>query len=437
LRALATFKELKRLEQASLKSPKDFSKLADYGLALFDAGFPDKALKILSGIPKASQQHSTAVELVKGHCLSAIGALGDAEASYRRLLQASSPDIQAIAFWSLADLKRPVLTETDQAHIHTLVKTHPKSDLNYLALFALGTLLDQNQDHDLAFQVFQLANRAVAALRPYDPMTYLERLQNLAQGSRPLPSSDQTPTPVFIVGVPRSGSTLLEQILSVHPSIEATHELPFIDTLMQSSEFQDAHALDNNNQLVDDLRAMYFEYVSHYYAGSPKVFTDKWLDNFWHAPMVFKLFPEARMVSVSRGVADNIMGLFRQYFATGNAFAFDLKAALHFISLTLSATEQLQRQYPDQFRLIDYELLVTNTATVTAQLFDFLSVKTAAPASLPANLSGAIMTPSGQQLRQGISTDYLNRSTPYLKHLAPYQKQIDILEARRYALLAG
>ena len=441
LTAETAFADLDRSQRDFKARPQDKTLQRAYGLALFDMGFAERALTILSPLVDTTRLDDAAVTLVIGHCHSALGDIYHAVAAYRLLLGSSEPDARSIAYWSLADLKQYRLSKAELTGLQQHLKDAQDTAQIHLAEFAIAWALDLAGDYAEAFSRLQQANQKVAVHRHYPAILYNQQLAGLdrQQPQQPKPHAP-CPTPLLIVGLPRSGSTLLEQLLASSPMIASTHELPFVqhmaETISAKAGPLSLYDVQFDAAQAQSLRDVYLQQVARYLPGSAPFFVDKWLDNFWYAPLIFDLFPEARMLRVSRDIADNLIGLFRQYFGAGNGFAFDLKAALHYCSVYLSAMTKLQQRYPRQVMIVDYQNLVTKTPAAMAQIAQFCGFD---PITNPQGLSqssGPIMTPSGNQLRDGISTRYLNQSAHYADGLAPFQTQIRLLENRRAALLS-
>jgi tetratricopeptide (TPR) repeat protein len=440
LKAKAAFTALDRLARDFELTPHDSALQRAYGLALFDLGFAERALSALSPLLDSTRLDDPAITLVVGHCHSALGDIQQAATAYRALLNASQPDARSIAYWSLADLKQFRFTDVELTQLRQHLNDAQGTPQIHLAEFAMAWALDFAGDATHAFLQLQRANEKVAVHRQYPASQFNQQLADLER-HQPSQARNYAPcaTPLFIVGLPRSGSTLLEQLLASSPLITATHELPFVQQIAEAISAK-AHPLSIydaqfNAKQAQSLRDQYLQQAHRYLEGSTPFFIDKWLDNFWYAPLIFDLFPEARMLSVSRDIADNLIGLFRQYFGTGNAFAFDLKAALHYCSVHLGAMAKLQQQYPRQVMVLDYKRLVTETPLVMAQIAKFCGFEPISNVQAISGFSGSIMTPSGNQLRDGITTQYLNRSAQYSDGLAPFQTQIRLLENRRATLI--
>lgn len=442
LQEKTAFADLDRLQQDFALDPNDALLQRAYGLALFDLGFADRALLTLSPLFDPNRVNDPTITLVMGHCHSALGNIQLAATAYRALLKTSEPDARSIAYWSLADLKQYQFSDIELMQLRQHLKAAQGTPQIHLAEFAMAWVLDSAGDPIHAFSCLQHANEKVAAHRHYSAIQFNQQLASL---ERHQPSHARiyapSPTPFFIVGLPRSGSTLLEQLLASSPLITATHELPFVqqiaETIRTKTHPRSSYDAQFDTKQAQSLRDHYLGQADRYIESSVPFFIDKWLDNFWHAPLIFDLFPEARMLSVSRDIADNLIGLFRQYFGTGNAFAFDLKAALHYCSVYLAAMTKLQQQYPRQVMVLDYQSLVTQTPVVMAQIAKFCGFEPISNAEAISGFSGSIMTPSGNQLRDGITTQYLNRSARYAEALAPFQTQIKLLENRRATLIGA
>jgi hypothetical protein len=145
--------------------------------------------------------------------------------------------------------------------------------------------------------------------------------------------------------MPRAGSTLLEQMLASHSRVEATSELPFIENLARSLDqqggFANALARLTAAQSRQAGRA-YLEQVRPFLTGSTAAFVDKWPDNFWYVGLIESLFPDPRVVNIVGDPLDNAMGVYKQYFAIGNAHS----SRIEWIAGEAAAVSQGRRQRP-------------------------------------------------------------------------------------------
>ncbi|MES2137179.1 MAG: sulfotransferase, partial [Pseudomonadota bacterium] len=183
--------------------------------------------------PRAEAQHW----IMYGHSLRFAGRTEEAIAAYRRVVE-QDPE-RGEAWWALADIKAKVLTDADMATMEQAL-AEAVDALNLVPLhMALGRGWDDRGDHPRAFEHYQSGNRLRAELIDYDPRELTGEVDAFIAMTRPgqfgAHAEADGRAPVFLVSLPRSGSTLLEQILGRHPDIEPTGELPYVRALMRSS----------------------------------------------------------------------------------------------------------------------------------------------------------------------------------------------------------
>ncbi len=272
-----------------------------------------------------------------GHVLKTVGRTGEAVAAYRRALDLD-PRLGE-AWWSLANLKTVRFSEADvQAMADALDAELAETDRLQLQ-FALGKALEDAGRHAEAFRRYA-AGAAIQRRRlAYDPdettiqMRRAKALFGKAFFAAHAGQGDPRPDPIFVVGLPRSGSTLVEQILASHSQVEGTQELPYIPELAarlagparreREGAYPDVLAALTSAELAA-LGAEYLERAAvHRKLGRP-YFIDKLPNNWMHVGLVRLILPNAKVIDARRHPLGCGFSAFKQHFAVGQPFSYDL-----------------------------------------------------------------------------------------------------------------
>lgn len=265
--------------------------------------------------------------------------------------------------------------------------------------FELGTILDALGDYDAAFEAYALGNQEQLEVTQhrYDParnrdlaerlITFFTRERMQAMGQLSPPPSANLPRPIFIVGFPRSGTTLVEQILGVHPEITAGDELPYLSeiasgacTVLGSQQgYPDCLTDIARPQHHDALRGFRDYYLHH--AGNrglpakdKRLFTDKMPLNEWHLGLVRLIFPDSPVIHVVRHPLDSCLSSHFQNLVHGDYCAYHLETAAQHYALTYRLAEHYRQQLGLRFLRVRYEDLVDDFESNVRKLLEFVGV---------------------------------------------------------------
>jgi Flp pilus assembly protein TadD len=312
--------------------------------------------------------------------------------------------------------------------------------------FELGQLHDLVNDAEKAFACFAYANSRQAATpdaRQYDKPAYLNAMKRLQDAAGPLPAKTDEPSPVFLVGFPRSGTTLLDQILSSHPAVRVTEEKPVVDKMLGEMARMTGSAakgwIDNKDYpaavaaltdaQVEELRGIF---NAEHGDSEGKLLVDKLPLNMLHAGFIRRVFPGAKFILALRHPCDSVLSCYMQRFALNAAM-------VHFLDLADTA-----RLYDEAFTLwhkqnidahiVKYEDVVGDfRATIKATL-DFLGLpwdEAVMEYDKTAKDRGVINTPSYRQVTEKIYTRasgrwlrYRAQLQPVLDRLAPHAEKL-------------
>jgi tetratricopeptide (TPR) repeat protein len=367
------------------------------------------------------------------HALKAVGRTGEAIAAYRRCL-ALEP-WAGDAWWSLANLKTFRFEDADVAALRAQLARADLAagDRAHLS-FALGKALEDRAEYAGSFDSYARGNalrraqasysaeRNGASLRRaaeiYDEAFFRERE---GQGC-------PAPDPIFVVGMPRAGSTLVEQILASHPRVEGTMELDEIlaiaRTLWRQATPGPASSPAPYHEVLSTLdagalRALGEAYLErtriHRKTGAP-FFVDKMPNNFAHAGLILLALPNAKIVDVRRHPMACGFSMFKQQFARGQDFSYDLDDIGRYYRDYAEYMAHFERVRPGRILRVSYEALVADTEAQVRRLLEYCGLPFDPACLRFFENDRPVRTASSEQVRQPIYREGLE----HWKHFEPW-----------------
>ena len=314
-----------------------------------------------------------------------------------------------------------------------------------LRVFTLGKSYDKIKNFDKAYDNFVKANEISSQLKGknINKDFYIEKIKirnsffsNLKKeewSSTKLP--DFQNNPIFMVGFPRSGTTLLDNILSSHPSIEVIEEKSMVPKLIQSLNHlakNDLHNLKNiNSEQIQKLRSNYFDDLYSHVENkdNSKIYIDKLPLNIIYIGEIFKIFPQAKFIFSIRHPCDCVLSCFMQTFAINNAMAnfLNLKDSAKLYNLIMKLWNQYITTFDINYHEVKYENLVQNLEITSRQLLKFLELPwddNVLKFNKTAKEKKQIKTPSYDQVIRPIYSDSAGRWKMYTKQIS---KDFEIL----------
>ncbi len=308
--------------------------------------------------------------------------------------------------------------------------------------FALGAIFDREARYDEAFANYMVAN--IARGEHYDASAHEHFVDNLIESfdaglfSRHnnvrsvMQDESVDVTPVFIVGMPRSGASLVEQILAGHSEIHAAGELDRIErishglsALMESQSSYPAGIAQLSSQSLRQTARAHRQYLHQLAAGEPMV-TDKMPSNYLHLGLIAILFPQAKIIHCERDPLDVCVSCFFQNFTGRHAYASDLQALGHYYNQYQRLMSHWQNVLPTPILNVSYEQLVSDTENETRRIIGFLELEWQ-PACLQFHqLDRAVNTASLAQVRKPVYRSAIGRWRNYDKYLQALKKTIGL-----------
>lgn len=401
------------------------------GNTLQDMGKIDEAEASYRSALQISCNHAEAHGNL-GEILMESGRFGEAEASFHRALQIK-PDCIKVRM-NLALLKK---TKTDDENMAALVaadeavrsgaKPLPGEDAAYLH-FALGKCHDDLCEYEKAFPHFFEGNRIKRATFDYDPdkmaqiFASIMRNFDAAAIGRLRGGGDPSRLPIFVLGMPRSGTTLTEQIVASHPEVHGAGELP--DLMAIAMRDAGGAAFPDNLRSLDPARltAWGAEYVAGLQRRAPNMgrITDKMPENFLAVGLIHLMLPNAKIIHVNRNPVDTCLSCFFQLFREKQEFTYDLAELGRYYAGYARLMEYWRKVLPEgAFLDVRYEEVVSDQEAQSRRIIEYCGLEWD-DACLDFHRSKrAVRTASMAQVRQPMYKSSVERWRPYEKHLKP------------------
>ncbi len=375
-----------------------------------------------------------------GHALKTAGQEQEGIAAYRKSIELEP--LLGEAYWSLANLKTFRFTQHDVTAIQTAL-TKPDAELdNHERLhfhFARGKALEDAGDYAASFADYSEGNRLRRNEIYYDAAENGARLRRSRTLYTPGFLSEraglgcEAPDPIFIVGLPRSGSTLLEQILASHSQVEGTMELPYITAMARAltwsaNEAETAKYPDVLAKLSPERwRSLGEEYLAsariHRRRGTP-FFIDKMPNNFAHLGLIHLALPNAKIIDARRHPLACCFSGFKQHFAEGQNFSYSLTDIGQYYRDYVEFMAHFDSVLPGRVHRVFYESLVQDTESEVRRLLDHCGLAFESSCLRFYENSRAVRTASSEQVRRPIFLDGVGQWRNFEEWLEPIKRAL-------------
>jgi tetratricopeptide (TPR) repeat protein len=375
-----------------------------------------------------------------GHVQKTLGRRNESEASYKAAL-AMDPGI-AEAYWSLADLKNYSFSDAEIAAMQQQLTNDSIERSNTAQLyFALGKAFEQRRQYADAFAYYARGNTLRRLDAPFDIEHFERRTSRIrtffdsAFFAKYASSGDPSAAPIFIVGLPRSGSTLVEQILASHSRVEGTMELPNIinithqfDDMVASREGYPETVGSAPVGLLTALGSRYLDETAPLRTGREH-FTDKLPNNFSHVGLIHAILPHATIIDARRHPMDSCFSTFKQHFAEGQTFSYDLDDLGRYYRCYLSLMDHWDAVLPGKVLHLQYEDLVRDPEANIRRLLNHCRLPFEAGCLSFHQTRRSVRTASAEQVRQPIYTSGVGHWRHFERALQPLRQALgDSLE---------
>ncbi len=376
----------------------------------------EEALEVLDGLLDKSPSPAN-VQMLRGHALKTIGRHDDAVAAY----QAAAAERPGFgdAWWSLANMKT---YRFDDAELERMQELEASAELGrtdrYHLCFALGKAHEDREDYRRSFQYYDRGNR----LKREEVHYSADSMRADFERQKSFFTPDRTAAlrgagagdddPIFIVGLPRTGSTLIEQILASHSQVDGTLELPNILAMVHRlngrlrqdetprypdvlGEFEDARLAKLGRQYIEETRI---------HRGTARYFTDKMPNNFRHIGLIKSILPNARIIDARRAPMACCFSGFKQLFAEGQEFSYGLSDIGRYYADYVDLMAHWHQVYPGSILQVDYENMVADVEVEVRRMLDFLGLAFESSCVEFHRTQRSVRTASSEQVRKPIYT---------------------------------
>lgn len=360
--------------------------------------------------------------LCLGHALKTIGRQDEAVAAYRSCARAK-PEFGEV-YWSLANLKtfrfEDAEVENMERQLAAASESHDGGDSAVALAFALGKACEDRGRYAQAFDYFRCGNAAKRLGVSYDPIEFQrtnDRIIEVFSRDFFLERAGQgcpDRSAILIVGLPRSGSTLLEQILASHSQVEGTAELHYLLRLANETGLNRADGirypecmLELEPHQVEGLGREYLESTRAHRTGAP-YFIDKMPNNFTGIGFLHAILPNAKVIDARRHPLDSCLGSFKQLFARGQVFSYDLYELAHYYLQYARLMRHWNDVLPGKVLTVQYEDVVGDLETQARRIADHCGLPWEAGMLRFHENRRAVKTASSEQVRRPIYADSVN-----------------------------
>ena len=428
---------LAEVERLLAQDPRNPNSRNLKGTILGRIGEYEQALELYAGV-LAEYPKQAKVWMSYGHALKTAGRETTSIDAYQKCI-GLVPGFGE-AWWSLANLKTFRFQEPDvEAMIQQLTRGDLSDEDRFHFHFALGKALEDRGDVAKSFAHYAQGNQIRRSLAPYDAQENAEHVkrskeiltrsffdERSAYGAR-----DRDP--IFIVGLPRAGSTLIEQILSSHSAVEGTMELPDLVSIARELNGRPSRQQSARYpQILADLSPDQCRELGERYLRQTRIqrktaaphFIDKLPNNFAHVGLIHLILPNARIVDARRHPLGCCFSAYKQHFARGQNFTYDLRELGRYYRDYVELMAHFDEVLPGRVHRVLYEQMVDDTQNEVRRLLDYCGLPFEVECLRFYENSRAVRTASAQQVRQPIFRDAIDQWRRYDAWLDPLKEAL-------------
>lgn len=375
----------------------------------------------------------------KATALKTLGHQQQAIEAYQRCLQLEPTFAEAA--WSLSNLKTYRFSDSEVAAMQAILAGHSDAEktLNNKAIvqfsYALGKAYEQRQDWDQAFACYASGNAIQKQLVKWDADKFTQLVDTIIATFSAQFVAAQTaigcpdPAPIFVLGLPRSGSTLQEQILASHSQVEGTRELPYIPALANHlhrppnamvSKAYPAGVTELTAEQWQLLGEQFMQQAQRHRQTDAPFFIDKLPNNFLYVGLILMAMPKAKIINTQRNPIDNCFGCFKQLWAEGQNFTYDLVDLGRYYRDYQRLINHWQEVFPGQIYSVNYEAVVADLESNVEALLNHCGLPMEQQCLRFHETERAVNTASSEQVRQPIYAS----AVAYWKHFDPHLKPL-------------
>ena len=430
----------KTMEQVNIlceKFPDNLSYQSHRASEIMQNGDHEKAVKLFNKILKKSPHNFNALTS-KGHALKTLGKTNSAILSYQSAYK-KKPD-HGEAFYSLANLKTYTFKDSEISKMREQLKRVDLTlkDRAYFH-FALAQACETVGEYDEAFLNYEKGNKIKNEQSRYSIEKMDQELQAQIDVCDDLFFNEmgtggcETKDPIFILGLPRAGSTLIEQILASHSMIDGTLELPNILSIAQNLRGDDIYGKKGNypkslRDLSKDKRlelGRNFIKDTRIHRKEAPMFTDKMPNNFRHIGLINLIMPNAKIIDARRYSLDCCFSMFKQLFAQGQEFTYGLAEAGSYYNSYIKLMDHWDKVLPNKILRVNNEDIIEDLENQVIRILKFLEIPFEESCVKFYETDRSIRTPSSEQVRKPVNKSGMGRWKPYAKNLKTLVDNLD------------
>jgi tetratricopeptide (TPR) repeat protein len=422
-------------EKAVELKPENAAAWGGLGGALAAAMYVDKSAEAYAKSVELAPNEPSAL-MGQAHVLKTLGDQAGALRSYRAAIRAR-PGFGEV-YWSMANLK---IFEFEDTEVEAMLQQLQREDLSESANihfhFALGKAFEDKNDYEQAWQHYDAGNKRQRLTVQHEAVELENRFTRIKTVFSEELLRDragqglEAPDPILIVGLPRSGSTLVEQILASHSQVEGTSELTGLARLASSVGQYRVDKTRYPEAVTElrkrDLRAYGQEYIDecrrHRVTDRP-FFTDKLPNNFAHIGLLHLILPHAKVINARRHPYDSCLGAYKQLFASGQTFTYDMLDLAHYYQQYDAMMKHWQRVLPGKVLDVHYEETVTDLENQVRRILMHCGLPFEQGCVEFHKTERSVKTASSEQVRQPIYTRALGKWRRYERHLGLWKEQL-------------
>lgn len=407
----------------------------------------EDALIALDHALKCSEEPA-GVHLQQGHIYKTLGLTPQCIAAYRQCL--SSPQTKGAAYWALANLSNFCFTVEEMQTLEAIgLDTEISQEQACQAAFALAKALEDKQDYKRAFIAYKSANlnRPGGQFSPDKfQKTCSSLIKTFDQRSVNITARVEKSqvTPIFVVGLPRSGSTLIEQILASHSQVEGTQELKALPAIAKQLFMASCHKNGNNQGNLDKFSPAELGKYGELYLNKTAIFRadkaffiDKLPPNFQHVGLIHKILPGAIIIDARRQPLACGFGLYKQYFGHGHDFSYNLQHIAFYYQRYLEIMDHWHSVLPNKVLCVQYENMVRDTQGQIERLLEHCGLAFEQACLHFYQTERAIQTASSEQVRQPINDKGMLLWRHYEAQLQPLKQALGEQTLSRFSEQLG
>lgn len=369
-----------------------------------------------------------------GHALKSIGSHEDSIEAYRKAISIAPQ--YGEAYWSIANMKVVRINDAELETMQTHVASQTLADEDRIHFhFALGKALEDRKEYADSFHHYDAGNR----LRRQTIHYHAEEFSDYVSRCKKLFTKEffdersgvgaEAADPIFIIGLPRSGSTLVEQILASHSSVEGTTELPEIGVIANSLMTSTSAGTGSTGypEVLASLQPETFRELGEAYIERTRIqrklnrpyFIDKMPKNVIHTGLILLILPNARIIDVRRHPLASGFSVYKQHFALRHHFSYSLEDIGRYYRDYVELMAHFDRVLPGRVHRVIYESLVDDTENEVRRLLDYCGLPYEQSCLDFHNNDRAVSTPSSEQVRSPIYRDAIDNWQHYASWLGP------------------